>query len=126
VVQLAPKPAAEADEADAHAVLARLERYIAQHPPRRAPTHVVHTAEGDVEEALDDSIGLILAASAQPAALASCLAVLFAFVHMNHSIATALGVVAAGGAGYAIRRRVPLSVACMVGVVCGLAIARLS
>lgn len=125
MVQLAPKPAAETDEADAHAVLARLERYIAQHPPRRAPTHVVHTTEGDVEE-VDDSIGLILAASAQPAALACCLAILFAFVHMNHTIATVLGVAAAGCTGYAIRRRIPLSVACTVGIVCGLAIARLS
>jgi hypothetical protein len=127
VVQVAPKRDTDVDHAhaEARAVLARLERYIAAHPPRRASTHVVHTPRGDVEE-LDDSIGLILAASAQPAALVCCLAVLFAFVHMNHAMALVLGLAAGVGTSCAIVRRIPLSIACTVGIACGLAIALLS
>ena len=124
-VEFATKRDTDVDQAEAQLVLARLERYIAQHPPRRAPTHVVHTTEGDVEE-VDDSIGLILAASAQPAALVCCLAVIFAFVHLNHALASLLALAAGGGTGYAIMRRIPLSIACSVGILAGLAIARLS
>jgi Cu/Ag efflux pump CusA len=69
---------------------------------------------------------LILAAAAQPAALACCLVVIFAFEHFNHGVATLLAFAATGGTGYAILRRIPLSIACTVGILAGLAIARLS
>lgn len=125
MVQVAPQRDTDVDHAEAQAVLARLERYIAQHPPRRARSRVLPIEHGEIEEA-DDSIGLILAASAQPAALVCCLAVIFAFEHFNHGVSTVIALVASAGTGYAIFRRIPLSIACTVGLLAGLAIARLS
>ncbi len=125
MVQVAPRRDTDVDQSEALVVLERLERYIAQHPGPAAPARVWDIAHRRVDDD-NDSIGLILAASAQPAALACCLAVIFAFEQLSHGIAAALALVAVGGTGYAISRRIPLAIACTVGILAGLAIALLS
>jgi hypothetical protein len=130
VVQVAPKRDTDVDHAEAQDVLARLERYITEHPGFPAPARTrdwnIESRAREDEEDDNDSIGLILAASAQPAALVCCLLVIFAFEHFNHGVATLAAFAAAGGTSYAILRKIPLSIACTVGILAGLAIARLS
>jgi len=117
--------AAVAEAAEAHAVLARLERYIAHHPPRRAPVRVVHTARGDIEEA-DDSIGILLATAAQPVAVLCCIAIVTLFEHANHTVASVVALLLGSGAVSAAVRRIPMSLAVTIGILAGLAVGRLS